>query len=80
MRIVFITKPDETGKGRIIIDGRYYALPLEAVIEYEKLRKYLDAPTAAFMLKFDDGYSTVTKSSFAVDGCERIQLIERMED
>ena len=30
MEIKFNIKPDETGKGRVIIDGRFYALPLEA--------------------------------------------------
>lgn len=31
MKIEFDTKSDETGKGRIIVDGRYFGLPVEAV-------------------------------------------------
>lgn len=33
MEIVFDTKPDETGKGRVIVDGRFYGLPVAAVSE-----------------------------------------------
>lgn len=32
MKIEFITEPDCTGKGLVIVDGRYYGLPLEAVL------------------------------------------------
>lgn len=33
MEIVFDTTPDETGKGRVIVDGRFYGLPVAAVSE-----------------------------------------------
>ena len=38
MQIDFITEPDETGKGRVVVDGRYYGLPLDAVLDYKRLR------------------------------------------
>ena len=40
--IEFVTTPDETGKGRVIVDGRYYGLPLGVVLEYKALRDILD--------------------------------------
>lgn len=33
----FVTKPDETGKGRIVVDGRYFGMPLDAVKLLERL-------------------------------------------
>lgn len=39
MKIEFVTTSDETGKGRIIVDGRYFGLPIEAVKEIERLYK-----------------------------------------
>lgn len=44
MDIKFVTEPDETGKGRVIVDGRYYGLPMAAVLEYEGLRKKQSPP------------------------------------
>ena len=35
----FITTPDETGKGRIVVDGRYFGLPVDAVKLLERLYK-----------------------------------------
>ena len=37
MEIKFITEPDVTGKGLIVVDGRYYGLPLEVVKLFENL-------------------------------------------
>lgn len=34
--IKFITKPDETGLGRIIVDGRFYGLPVAAVERFAR--------------------------------------------
>lgn len=39
VKMEFVTQPDETGKGRIIIDGRYFGLPIEAVKLLEQLYK-----------------------------------------
>lgn len=39
MKIEFDTKSDETGKGRIIVDGRYFGLPVEAVKVLEQAYK-----------------------------------------
>ena len=37
--VTFVTTPDETGKGRIIVDGRHFGLPLETVKLLERLYK-----------------------------------------
>lgn len=39
MQIDFVTEPDETGKGRVVVDGRYYGLPMNAVLEFKRLRE-----------------------------------------
>lgn len=36
--IKFVINPDELGLGRIIVNGRYYGLPLAAVLEFQRLR------------------------------------------
>lgn len=33
----FDDTPDETGKGRVVVDGRYFGLPVDAVRLFEKL-------------------------------------------
>lgn len=35
--IEFDINPDETNKGRVIVDGRYYGLPRDAVILFKAL-------------------------------------------
>lgn len=39
MDISFIETPDESGLGRVVVNGRYYGLPLEAVSDYALLNK-----------------------------------------
>lgn len=41
MEIEFDTKPDEIGKGRVIVNGRFYGLPIEAVEYLAKQQKAL---------------------------------------
>jgi hypothetical protein len=36
--IRFVTAPDETGLGRLVVNGRYFGLPCEVVAEYEALK------------------------------------------
>lgn len=36
--IRFVTAPDETGLGRLVVNGRYFGLPREVVAEYEALK------------------------------------------
>lgn len=38
----FITTPDETGKGRIIFEGRYYGLPVDAVKQIKAMKELLE--------------------------------------
>ena len=38
LAVEFVTDPDELGRGRVIVNGRYFALPMEAVLEYKVLR------------------------------------------
>ena len=62
MQVKFITTPDETGKGRVIVDGRHYGLPLAVVLEYQWLRDEAERPAevsqealyAVFELKDQD--------------------------
>lgn len=42
----FVTTPDETGKGRVIVDGRYYGLPVEAVEQIKRMQEVLTRMTA----------------------------------
>lgn len=37
--IVFDTKPDATGMGRLIVDGRFYGLPVAAVLELQSCKE-----------------------------------------
>jgi hypothetical protein len=39
MDIKFVTKPDELGLGRVIVNGRYYGLPVAVVLEFQRLRE-----------------------------------------
>lgn len=41
----FVTTPDESGKGRLIVDGRYYGLPLETVKRLELMYTTLQSMT-----------------------------------
>lgn len=41
VNIEFVTEPDETGKGRVIVDGKYYGLPANAVREIKQTRQAL---------------------------------------
>lgn len=43
MKIEFVTEPDETGKGRIVVDGKFYGLPVDAVRELMETRETLQA-------------------------------------
>jgi hypothetical protein len=36
--VQFVTEPDELGRGRVIVNGRFFSLPMEAVNEYKVLR------------------------------------------
>lgn len=36
--IRFVTTPDETGLGRIVVNGRYFGLPRDVAAEYEALK------------------------------------------
>lgn len=42
----FVTTSDETGQGRIIINGRYYGLPVSAVERIKTMYEVLDRMTA----------------------------------
>lgn len=42
----FVTTSDETGQGRIIINGRYYGLPVEAIERIKTMYETLDRMTA----------------------------------
>lgn len=46
MKIEFDTTPDETGKGRIVVDGRYFGLPVEAVAQFKLMQDTLERMTA----------------------------------
>lgn len=43
----FVTTSDETGQGRIIIDGRYYGLPVAAIERIKTMYDTLNQMTAA---------------------------------
>jgi len=38
MDIGFVLEADEIGQGRVVVDGRYYGLPIKAVLDYKRLR------------------------------------------
>lgn len=42
----FVTTSDETGQGRIIINGRYYGLPVEAIQRIKTMYDTLNGMTA----------------------------------
>lgn len=39
MLIEFITHPDTIGKGRLLVDGRYFGLPMEVILRFQQLQK-----------------------------------------
>jgi hypothetical protein len=39
MDIKLVAKPDELGLGRVIVNGRYYGLPVAVVLEFQRLRE-----------------------------------------
>ena len=36
-KIEFITEPDVTGMGRIVVDGKFYGLPVDVVVAFKQL-------------------------------------------
>lgn len=41
----FVITPDDSGKGRLIVDGRYYGLPLETIVRIKAMYDTLEAMT-----------------------------------
>lgn len=39
VKMEFVDTPDETGKGRVIVDGRYYGVPLVVVEKLKQLEE-----------------------------------------
>lgn len=64
MKIEFVTEPDETDKGRVIVDGKFYGLPVDAVRELMETRDTLmaigspGASGAADVNEFDDWWES----------------------
>lgn len=71
MDIDFCTNPDETGKGRVIVDGRFYGLPMGAVLEFQRLQAHEKARNEAcakIAEEFEDdmGYGNAQKIADAI--------------
>lgn len=60
LAIEFITKPDALGMGRVVLNGRYYGLPMAIVLDYQRL--HAERAARAFSNTYYENLALIAES------------------
>lgn len=67
MKIEFVLAPDVAGMGRLVVDGRYYALPAPAVVALHGL--------AHTLTSFEDAFGEAVDNDDDINGGDAVEFI-----